>query len=60
MEEQDPAVAEAITELDWACDKVAQALGKCGQLVNEGRMSGDTIMLKINELAAQLMSGAPS
>lgn len=60
MMEPDPEVVKAITELDWACDKVAEALATCGGLVNEGRMSGDTIMLKINELAAKLMTGAPA
>ncbi len=62
MDEQQPdaEVAQAITNLDWACEKVAEALGTCGQLVNDGRMSPDVIMLKINELAARLAGGVPA
>lgn len=56
----DEETQQAVLQLDWAIDKVAQALDKCGQLVNEDRLDGQVVMLKINELAARLMSGATS
>jgi len=47
----------ALLELDRTCGEVAAALERCGQLVNEGRLDGNQVMLKMHELSARLMTG---
>lgn len=57
MGEMEPEVLEAVFALDEATEKVASALERCAQLVNEGRLDGNVVMAKISELAGRLMGG---
>lgn len=53
----DDDVQEAVLELDRRITAAAEQIELCGQLVNEGRLDGNVVFVKVNELAARLMGG---
>jgi hypothetical protein len=53
----DEETTQALLQLDEAIEAAASAIEKCGVLVNEGRLEGDVVYLKVNQLAARLMTG---
>lgn len=55
--EWDEETTAAVLELDAACEATAQAIQKCAVLVEAGRLDGNVLLLKMNELGARLMAG---
>lgn len=48
-------VQAALLALDKASEEIARRLQELAAYVNDGKLNGDVVMLKVHELAAKLM-----